>query len=38
MEIKDMITFGFIWAGLILFTWDSIRHSLKGKSLKEKAL
>jgi len=38
MEIKDMITFGFIWAGLILFTWDSIRHSLKDKSLKEKTL
>ena len=38
MELKDIITFGFIWAGLILFTWDSIRHSLKEKSVKEKSL
>ena len=32
MGLKDIITFGFIWAGLILFTWDSIRFSLKNKS------
>jgi chloramphenicol-sensitive protein RarD len=29
--LKDIITFGCIWAGLILFTWDSIRFSLKNK-------
>lgn len=32
LELKDIITFGCIWAGLILFTWDSLRHSMKQKS------
>ncbi|MBL4799136.1 MAG: EamA family transporter RarD [Oleispira sp.] len=30
---KDIVTFSCIWAGLTLFTWDSIRHSMKYKSL-----
>lgn len=29
LALKDIITFGCIWAGLILFTWDSLRHSIK---------
>lgn len=29
LALKDMITFGCIWAGLILFTWDSLRYSMK---------
>lgn len=30
---KDIVTFSCIWAGLTLFTWDSIHHSMKYKSL-----
>jgi chloramphenicol-sensitive protein RarD len=31
LELKDFITFGFIWLGLIVFSWDSLRHSQKLK-------
>lgn len=33
LELKDFITFGFIWLGLIVFSWDSLRHSQKFKQL-----
>lgn len=33
LELKDFITFGFIWLGLIVFSWDSLRHSQKFKRL-----
>ena len=29
LELKDYITFGFIWLALIVFSWDSLRHQLK---------
>lgn len=29
--LKEMITFGCIWTALALFSWDSIRYSLKQK-------
>lgn len=29
--LKEMITFGCIWAALALFSWDSIRHTIKQK-------
>lgn len=29
--LKEMITFGCIWAALALFSWDSIRHAIKQK-------
>lgn len=25
--LKEIITFGFIWLGLLVFSWDSIRHA-----------
>lgn len=35
LELKDYITFGFIWLGLIVFSWDSLRHSqISRKALK----
>lgn len=36
LELKDFITFGFIWLGLIVFSWDSLRHSQKMKQLTPK--
>lgn len=29
LELKDYITFGFIWLALVVFSWDSLRHQLK---------
>ena len=33
LGLKEMITFGFIWLALLLFSWDSIRHQLKNKTI-----
>tara|TARA_B110000196_G_scaffold245062_1_gene213775 strand:- start:346 stop:1269 length:924 start_codon:yes stop_codon:yes gene_type:complete len=38
LELKDIITFSCIWAGLILFTWDSIRYSIKENGLQKAML
>lgn len=34
LGLKDIITFGFIWLALIVFSWDSIRHSRVAKQLQ----
>ncbi len=33
LGLKEMITFGFIWLALLVFSWDSIRHQLKNKTI-----
>ncbi|MEH6448944.1 MAG: EamA family transporter RarD [Oleispira sp.] len=32
LGLKEMITFGFIWLALLVFSWDSLRHQLKNKA------
>lgn len=33
LGLKEMITFGCIWLALLVFSWDSLRHQLKNKSV-----
>jgi chloramphenicol-sensitive protein RarD len=33
LGLKEMITFGFIWLALLVFSWDSLRHQLKNKTI-----
>jgi len=35
LGLKELITFGCIWLALVIFTWDSIRHSIKNKVINE---
>ena len=33
LGLKEYITFGFIWLALLVFSWDSLRHQLKNKTI-----
>jgi chloramphenicol-sensitive protein RarD len=33
LGLKEYITFGCIWLALLVFSWDSLRHQLKNRTI-----